>query len=187
MYELFVLGELLNKPVHGYLLHQIVQKAIGPIRQMSWGALYPLLRRLEKEGLIRREKGGGEGGEREKKLYRITPAGEARFRRLMAEPGAYDADYPDLFTLKMSKFQHIDRGAQLAILRHYQGYVRYIESYVVANYRHVTGEPNIPQEERPYILRGMDRRLHVARAELAWLEAEIAALAGEGNHEAQEL
>src|SRR4051812_22864153 len=115
MYELFVLGELLNKPVHGYLLHQIVQKAIGPIRQMSWGALYPLLRRLEQEGLICRETSShGEGGNREKKCYCITPAGEARFRHLMAEPGAYDADYPDLFTLKMSKFHLIDRAGQLA-------------------------------------------------------------------------
>src|SRR6476646_9016633 len=130
MYELFVLGELLNKPVHGYLLNQIVQKAIGPIRQMSWGALYPLLRRLEQQGLIRREASGGEGGEREKKIYRITPAGEARFRQLMAEPGAYDADYPDLFTLKMSKFQHVDRDVQMAIVQHYRGYVQYIEAYL---------------------------------------------------------
>lgn len=174
MYELFVLGELLNKPVHGYLLQHVVQNAIGPIRQMSWGALYPLLRRLEREGLIRRETSRAEGGERGKKLYCITAAGEARFYQLMAEPGAYDVDYPDLFTLKMSKFQHIDRAGRLAILNHYRGYVQYIETYLVMTQPHVASEPGISDAERPFILRGLDRRLQLARAELAWLDAEIA-------------
>ena len=54
MYELFVLGELVHKPMHGYLLQRVVQEAIGPVRQMSWGALYPLLKRLERDGLITR-------------------------------------------------------------------------------------------------------------------------------------
>ena len=41
VYELFVLGELSAGPHHGYLLHSILGKILGPFRQISWGALYP--------------------------------------------------------------------------------------------------------------------------------------------------
>lgn len=180
MYELFVLGELMEKPVHGYLLHQIVQEAIGPIRQLSWGALYPLLRRLEREGLISQEASEGGGG-RERKRYRITAAGETRFRALMAEPGAYNADYPDLFTLKLSNFPTIDPAGQLAILEHYRSYVKFIEAYLLASQRHISGEPAISERERPSILRAVDHRLHVAQADLAWLDAEIGRITTHGE------
>lgn len=178
MYELFVLGELLDKPLHGYVLHQVVETAIGPVRRLSWGALYPLLRRLEREGLIAREVGGDASG-RERKRYRITVAGEARFRALMAAPGTYDTDYPDLFTLKLSNFHHVDRDGRLAILRDYRSYVQFIQDYLLTSRRHGASEPAIPEAERPHILRALDHRLHLARADLAWLDAEIAPLAGE--------
>src|SRR5262249_32839433 len=52
LYELFVLGRLMSQPFHGYLLRQLLGVAIGPTRQISWGVLYPLIRRLEGGGLI---------------------------------------------------------------------------------------------------------------------------------------
>lgn len=190
MYELFVLGELLDQPLHGYVLHQVVEMAIGPIRQLSWGALYPLLQRLEREDLIAAEGAGGEGGgdrgRRERKRYRITAAGEARFRALMSEPGAYDTDYPDRFTLKLTNFHHVDRDGQLAILRHYRGYVQFIQDYLLTSRRHVTHEPAIPEAERPHILRALEHRLHLARADLQWLDAEVARIEGAGSESSRQ-
>ena len=178
MYELFVLGELLDGPAHGYILHRIVQEAIGPIRQMSWGALYPLLKRLEHEGLIEREPGAGGGG-RERKLYRITATGETRFRALMAKPGAYDADYPDLLSLKLSNFHHIAVREQVAILRHYRGFVQFSQDYLQSHRDDVSVEPQIDDRERPYVLSSIDRRLLLAQTELQWLDTEIARRSGE--------
>src|SRR5579871_5535110 len=45
-YELFVLGELVNGPMHGYLLREILNRVLGPYRTMSWGVLYPLIHAL---------------------------------------------------------------------------------------------------------------------------------------------
>jgi DNA-binding PadR family transcriptional regulator len=174
VYELFVLGELRDRPSHGYELHRIIQEVIGPVRRLSWGALYPLLRRLERAGLIAREADGE--GSRERKRYRITAAGEARFRDLMLAPGPFDANYPDLFTLKLGNFHAIDGAARLAILRHYRGYVEFILDYLRNSLRHVASEPAILDAERPHILRGLDHRLHLAQADLHWLDAEIARL-----------
>src|SRR5579871_3594305 len=122
--------------MHGYVLQRVVQEAIGPIRQMSWSALYPLLRRLEQDGLITSEAEVSEGG-RPRKQYRITPAGAARFQSLMAQPGVYDTDYPDLISIKMSDFHLIDNEMRLAILRDYRGYVQHIESYLLAAQQHI--------------------------------------------------
>src|SRR6266567_6089024 len=52
MYELFVLGELMDGPHYGYLLREILGRLLGPFRHISWGVLYPLIRHLEREGLI---------------------------------------------------------------------------------------------------------------------------------------
>jgi len=180
VYELFVLGELMDKPLHGYVLHAVIGKAIGPIRQMSWGALYPLIRRLEQGGLIVREESGGGGG-RERKMYRITDAGRERFYLLMDAADAYDADYPDLFTIKMSNFHHVDRDQRLAILRHYRGYVRFVHDYMQTSRRHVALEPGIPEAERPHIRRALEHRLHVAEADTRWIDAEIERLSGEDS------
>lgn len=35
--ELFILGELTGSPMHGYLLHTILNGIIGPTRKISWG------------------------------------------------------------------------------------------------------------------------------------------------------
>ena len=142
MYELFVLGELLETPMHGYKLHQIVTHAIGPIRQLSWGALYPLLLRLERAGLIVGKVDNSSGG-RERKLYHITEAGEARFRTLMAEPGDYNVDYPDLFSIKVHGFHFIDLEGRLAILKHFRGYMQFIQESLVSGQEHVAAIPEI--------------------------------------------
>ncbi|KHF35399.1 Transcriptional regulator PadR-like family protein [Paenibacillus sp. P1XP2] len=52
MYELFILGELMNNPMHGYLLHQILNGIVGPTRKVSWGAIYPLIHGMVADGLI---------------------------------------------------------------------------------------------------------------------------------------
>ena len=179
MYELFVLGELMDQPLHGYLLQSIVGKAIGPTRQMSWGALYPLIRRLEGDGYITpyEEDDDGTGG-RQRKAYRITEAGRSRFCALMLEPGEYNADYPDLFNIKLVNFDQITPTQRRAILEHYRAYLRFTSDYMRTARQDVVDNPRIPAPERPYIVRTIDHRLHVARADLEWTGGEIAALQG---------
>lgn len=46
MYEIFVLGELMEMDKHGYLLQERLKRFVGPIRQISSGTLYPLISRL---------------------------------------------------------------------------------------------------------------------------------------------
>ena len=53
MLELAVLGLLLEAPMHGYELRKQLITKLGAFRAaISYGSLYPTLRRLQTDGLI---------------------------------------------------------------------------------------------------------------------------------------
>jgi PadR family transcriptional regulator, regulatory protein PadR len=74
--ELLVLGALGEGPRHGYQIVLDVERRSGGRFVFQHGTLYPILHRLEAEGLIagRWEEGAG----RRRKAYRITAAGRRR-------------------------------------------------------------------------------------------------------------
>src|SRR5438128_6424688 len=121
MYELFVLGELMDGPHYGYILRDILGRLLGPFRHISWGVLYPLIRRLEREGLIvpdeKTDAGRSESiqGNQQRKQYRITETGQRRFLALMLETGDYTADYPELFLIKLNNLDHLTHEQQLVL------------------------------------------------------------------------
>src|SRR5687768_823779 len=52
MLELPVLGLLKERSMHGYELRKQLGTMLGPFWQVSWGSLYPTLRRLAKAGAV---------------------------------------------------------------------------------------------------------------------------------------
>src|SRR5436190_20698883 len=52
MLELAVLGLLKEQPLHGYELRKRLSDPLGFLWGVSYGSLYPALRRLEREGAI---------------------------------------------------------------------------------------------------------------------------------------
>lgn len=187
VYELFVLGELIGGPHHGYLLREILNKILGPFRRISWGALYPLIHRLEHQGLIAPDtrakphdsKGQGKAGQRN--LYRITTAGRERFHALIVEEVPYTAYDPDLFISKLSYFDHITSEQQLAILQHHRGYLQAEEDYIQTNLGYVIADVDIPKSERLRIQWVTEFRLRRIQAELAWVEAAKASFKSGGK------
>ena len=65
---------------YGYTLRKAL--AAGGL-DIDEGTLYPLLRRLENQGLLRSE--WREENKRRKRFYRLLPAGEAVYEQLSAE------------------------------------------------------------------------------------------------------
>src|SRR5947209_13676075 len=70
--RLVLLALIGKKPSHGYELIRPIEEKFGGAYAPSPGAVYPTLTLLEEQDLIRSE--SAEGG---KKLYAITPSGEA--------------------------------------------------------------------------------------------------------------
>lgn len=81
MLELAALGALLREPMHGYRLKEWLEHYMGTVLTANFGAIYPLLRRLEQRGLIRRNTAGGP----RRTVYEITEAGRAHWLQLMLE------------------------------------------------------------------------------------------------------
>ncbi|OHD57009.1 MAG: PadR family transcriptional regulator [Spirochaetes bacterium GWF1_51_8] len=78
--ELCVLGQLLDQDLYGYNLVERITKHID----ISDGTVYPILRRLEKEGLVESYlKESSEGPAR--RYYRINGQGKAHFESLFSD------------------------------------------------------------------------------------------------------
>jgi PadR family transcriptional regulator PadR len=74
-----VLGQL-RAEHYGYTLRKALAERGLPVDE---GTLYPLLRRLESQGLLASE--WREEDKREKRFYRLSPAGQRVVRLLVAE------------------------------------------------------------------------------------------------------
>ncbi len=82
IHELLVLSTLRDRAKHGYQIALDVEEESNGLFHFKHGTLYPILHRLEEDGLIRGS-WSREGG-RKKKVYALTDAGR---RHLTGETG----------------------------------------------------------------------------------------------------
>ena len=142
MLELAILGLLKEQPLHGYELKKRLGETLGFLWGVSYGSLYPALRRLERsgaiesvdarappgaaraDGLAQGRPGRGPGpldgrphaaGRRTRKAYRITDQGEALFVELLLADDA-KGDDEKAFALKLAFCRHLARRRRLALL-----------------------------------------------------------------------
>lgn len=74
--ELLILRLLDAQPRYGYELVQAIRLSTGGTLEFGEGCIYPLLHRLESDGLLTSERQRVAG--RERYVYRTTPAGRVR-------------------------------------------------------------------------------------------------------------
>ncbi|HEU0000598.1 MAG TPA: PadR family transcriptional regulator [Ktedonobacteraceae bacterium] len=121
MYEFILLAQLMNGPAHGYLIAKIINDIIGPFARLSYGRLYPLLAKLEENGLISSEVDSAAGKQRDRhlRIYTLTDAGRMRFRLLMNDSNSNPGNYQYLFAYKVTAFSHITSADRLRLIDHY--------------------------------------------------------------------
>jgi DNA-binding PadR family transcriptional regulator len=117
--EFAVLGLLHESPMHGYELRKQLNGVLGWGRLLSYGSLYPALKKMLKAGWIAEhitvlEPGAGVS-RRQRIVYELTPAGDARFIRLMSEAGP-SAWEDDSFDVRFAFFSRTDMEIRLRIL-----------------------------------------------------------------------
>jgi len=82
--DLLILRTLALEPRHGWAIARRIQQASKDVLQVTQGALYPALHRLEHQGWLRAEWKQSETG-REAKFYALTRAGRAQLERELAQ------------------------------------------------------------------------------------------------------
>jgi PadR family transcriptional regulator PadR len=78
--DLLILKTLSLEPQHGWAIAKRIQQVSNEALQVTQGALYPALHRLEQQGWTRSEWRVTEGG-RDAKFYKLTKAGRAQLRK----------------------------------------------------------------------------------------------------------
>ena len=121
MLELAILGLLHETAMHGYELRKQLTAKLGAFRAaISYGSLYPTLRRLQTGGLITEESSTSAAvppltSRRGRVVYRITAEGKERFQELLAQSGPETFDDPG-FGVHFAFFSRTDQATRLRIL-----------------------------------------------------------------------
>ena len=82
--DLLILRTLALEPKHGWAIAKRIEQASADALQVTQGALYPALHRLEQQGWIRAAWRKTETG-REAKFYELTRAGRTQLRKELAQ------------------------------------------------------------------------------------------------------
>jgi PadR family transcriptional regulator PadR len=82
--DLLILNTISVRPQHGWAIAKRIQQVSNEVLQVSQGALYPALHRLEQQGWIRAEWDTAESG-REAKFYELTRAGRTQLKKELVQ------------------------------------------------------------------------------------------------------
>jgi DNA-binding PadR family transcriptional regulator len=178
--ELPVLGLLKERDMHGYELRKQLGAMLGPFWQVSWGSLYPTLRRLAKAGAVEavaetprrrtsrskaKASATGIGAGRRKTVYRITETGDQLFTALLEETGAAaDAEH---FTLKLAFFRYLGPEARLALLERRRAYLQDKMAQLKTNLREYR------ERIDSYALSLQNHDLLSTQSDIAWIDELI--------------
>src|SRR6266513_2221792 len=121
MLELAILGLLKERAMHGYQLSKRLADTLGAFWKVSYGSLYPALKRLEREGAVESAFPREEVGRR-KNVYRITEKGEEMFSELLQEAGEESWE-DNRFRVRLAFFQYLKPETRLRLLEKRRAYL----------------------------------------------------------------
>jgi DNA-binding PadR family transcriptional regulator len=196
--DLAILGLLADNDLHGYELKKRLGELVGTRAGVSFGSLYPALGRLERAGLVkavesrtsaappvpmtgslgaevaafRARRGGTARGQRNRKVYGITSAGEERLDVLLAAPAVDDRT----FNLQVAFCERLEPTARLALFssRRAELAARLANAHTAAG-KSASSTTAAEGWRNRYRRALRDRDTASLRAELAWLDDLIAA------------
>lgn len=82
--DLLILNTISLQPQHGWAIAKRIEQVSNSALQISQGALYPALHRLEQQGWIRSDWRVTESG-RDAKFYTLTRAGRTQLQKELAQ------------------------------------------------------------------------------------------------------
>jgi PadR family transcriptional regulator AphA len=114
-----LLGLLAESPKYGYEIKQKFEGALGNVWSVSYGQLYPTLRRLSELEWVTKKTAPGKKAA-EKNIYSITPKGRKKLDEWLLKPLRSSYKVKDEFTLKFLFFNKLPKDLVLEYLREQQ-------------------------------------------------------------------
>jgi len=164
-----ILGALMENPVHGYDLKKRVFRKVFSDFGINDGQLYPLLRKLEQEGLIRKEIVPREGAPSRHKYF-ITDEGRAQFTDWLASDEGeersmrYDFMRKDACFCRCNYIRYLDKDRAVSKMGRQIGLIEStLEDFRAARDRML--EKNVD----PYRVRLLEYGIRQQEARREWL------------------
>ncbi len=176
MYEFLILAQLSRSPRHGYMIVKILDHIIGPFQRVQSGALYPVLSRLEEEGLIQAVESDASSEGHKRKVYAITETGRARLYQHLMDTEHHLGEYDQFFTQKVGLFSQLSPEERLYLSRHYAVYAQQNIDHLERKRREfIAAAPeHLNDEQMGDILMIMEHRIAYWETERGWAERLIA-------------
>ena len=114
-----LLGLLSESPKYGYEIKQKFEGALGNVWSVSYGQLYPTLRRLSELEWVTKKTAPGKKAA-EKNIYSITPTGIKKLNDWLLQPLRTSYRVKDEFTLKFLFFNKLPPEKVLNYLKKQQ-------------------------------------------------------------------
>lgn len=174
MYELIVLSLLMRFPLHGYHIAQIANDTIGPWAKLSNGTLYPLLTKLERQGLITQVTEGQTNTKTEQQVrtFLITDEGRKRFHQVMTDTSSNIGDYQRLFHLKVPYLDLLPARERQHLLNHYINYCQtcllHIKTHAENLEHELVGEKGAYPLFKELALQTMQEHTRLWQTEVEW-------------------
>jgi DNA-binding PadR family transcriptional regulator len=165
--DIAILGLLKERPMHGYELKKRLSYMLGHFWTVSYGSLYPALKRLERTGDIERAYSVREKT-RHRNVYRITRAGENDFIELLSDT-VVDKSLADneKFDLRMAFFQYLEPETRLSLL---EKRVQYLKEQI-PKFKAYRSSNRDQDRYRTSLFR---HKVEQAKSDIRWLERLIA-------------
>jgi len=166
MLELATLGLLQREPLHGYRLKQQLELFMSSSISVNYGAIYPLLKRLEERGEIATLATDQTEAGPNRKTYCITAKGRQRWhQKMMEHPQESWVNSRSRFFIKFFFFGNLEQPERIKLLEHRLSVCQLrIES------------PDLEQFSLtdPYQKDVWQHCLGVLRSEIQWLREQLA-------------
>src|SRR2546430_903798 len=119
--DLAVLGLLKEGPMHGYELKKRLSTTLGPFWAVSFGTLYPCLKRLAGAGFVCECANESAGRSRRRCTYEITRPGEEYFFNQLEQGAVYDTDR---FRARFAFFRYLPEESRIGLLERRKVYLQ---------------------------------------------------------------
>jgi DNA-binding PadR family transcriptional regulator len=173
---LAVLGLLHDAPMHGYELRKQLSGVLGPFRALSYGTLYPALKKLVEAGWISEADPEGDSARPSRRgriVYQLTAAGKEHFETLVGDAGPTTWE-DESFGVRFAFFSRTAGDVRLRILEGRKS--RLEERLDGASQRMARGRERADQ----YTLALQQHGLESVQREVRWL-AELIDLERQGG------
>ncbi len=162
--EMLLLGLLRNGEMHGYQLNDYIERTLSFCAGVKKATAYFLLDKMEGRGWVTASE-QREGNRPPRKVYHLTPSGEAEFQRLLRENLANFASARSTADIGLAFLGALEAGeARELLLRRRAALASELEGLRAAP-RHGSGVQLL-----------IDHQISYLDSELRWLDGTIASL-----------